>query len=215
MTTEGRASNAGPERRKEAVRKATADDAPRLARALAQAFYEDPLMRWILPNESQRQRQMYRSFDSIFLKRLCLPHDETYTTEGVAGGALWLPPGKWPLGLLDNLRLLPYFAAFWGRNVARGLRFSSQLDSKHPHDPHYFLYFLGVDPTRQGEGIGTSLMQPVLERCDRERMPAYLETSAPRNLVLYARNGFEVVEEVHLAAGGAPPIWRMWREPRT
>ena len=213
MTTKGRASNAGPQRRKEAVRKATVYDAPWLAHTLAQAFYEDPLMRWILPNESQRQRQLYRSFDSIFLKRLCLPHDETYTTEGVAGGALWLPPGTWPLGLLDNLRLLHYFAASWGRNVTRGLRFSSHLDSKHPHDPHFFLYFMGVKPGRQGEGIGTSLMQPVLERCDRERIPAYLEASASRNRALYARNGFEVVETVQLP-GGVPPIWRMWREPR-
>ncbi len=215
MTTDGgRASNAaGPERQEESVRKATADDASRLARTLAQAFYEDPLMRWILPNGSRRQRQLYRSFDSIFLKRLCLPHDETYTTEGIAGGALWLPPGNWPLGLLDNLRLLPHFAASWGRNVPRALRFSSQMDSKHPHDPHYFLYFLGVAPGRQGKGIGTSLMQPVLERCDRERIPAYLEASASRNRNLYARNGFEVVEEVQLPAG-APPIWRMWREPR-
>ena len=81
MTTEGRTSNAGPERRKEAVRKATADDASRLARTLAQAFYEDPLMRWILPNGSRHQRQLYRSFDSIFLKRLCLPHHEIYNTK--------------------------------------------------------------------------------------------------------------------------------------
>jgi hypothetical protein len=80
------------------VRKATANDAPWLAESLARAFYEDPVMRWVLPNELRRLRQLDRALDSVFLKRLCFPHDETYTTESIAGGALWLPSGKWQLG---------------------------------------------------------------------------------------------------------------------
>lgn len=212
MTTESRTSDTSPERPKEAVRKATVKDASWLAQALARAFYEDPVMQWVLPDESKRLRQLDRALYSVFLKRLCLPHDETYTTESVAGGALWLPPGKWQLSLLDNLRLLPYFAAFWGRDLPRALRMLSYLDSKHPHDPHYYLFIVGVEPGWQGKGIGTALMRPTLERCDREKVPAYLEATGPRNRDLYVHNGFEVVEEIQLPAGG-PPLWRMWREP--
>ena len=86
------------------------------------------------------------------------------------------------------------------------------LDSRHPYGSHYYLFILGVEPGWQGKGIGTSLMQPILERCNRKRIPAYLEATAPRNRDLYARNGFEVVEEIELP-DGAPPLWRMWREP--
>jgi N-acetylglutamate synthase-like GNAT family acetyltransferase len=195
------------------VRKATAKDVPQLARALAQAFYEDPVMKWMLPDGSQRLRRLERTFDSIFLKRVFLPHEETYTTESITGGALWSPPGKWQLSPLDSLRLLPHMARFWGRNLPRVLRSISYLDSKHPHAPHYYLFILGVEPWSQGKGIGKSLMQPILERCDRERIPAYLEASTPRNRDLYARNGFEIVEEIKLP-GGSPPLWRMWRESR-
>jgi GNAT superfamily N-acetyltransferase len=207
MTSEHRIPKTDTERRMEAVRKATAEDAPRLAQALSRAFYEDPVMQWVLPDDSQRLRQLERSFDSIS------PHDEIYITEGIAGGALWLPPGKGKLSLLDNLRLLPYMAAFWGRNLPRAMRSLSYIDSKHPDDPHYYLFILGVEPEWQGKGLGTSLMQPVLERCDREKIPAYLEASAPRNRNLYARNGFELVEKIQIPGGG-PPLWRMWREPR-
>lgn len=86
------------------------------------------------------------------------------------------------------------------------------LEGKHPKAPHYYLLAIGVDPPRQGKGIGSRLMTPILDRCDREGMPAYLESSKERNLALYERHGFRVVEQVELPGGG-PPVWLMWREP--
>jgi GNAT superfamily N-acetyltransferase len=64
----------------------------------------------------------------------------------------------------------------------------------------------------QGRGLGAALLAPVLERCDGERKPAFLEASSPRNRALYERHGFEVMEEFALGRD-APPQWRMWREP--
>ncbi len=97
--------------------------------------------------------------------------------------------------------------------MPRILRVLAFLDTKHPHEPHYYLPFLGVEPASQGRGIGSALMRPILERCDREGMPAYLEASSERNRALYERHGFELIEEVRLPGGG-PPMWRMWREAR-
>ncbi len=87
------------------------------------------------------------------------------------------------------------------------------IEKKHPHAPHWYLLGLGVDPDLQGKGIGTQLMAPVLERCDREGTPAYLESSKERNVPLYERNGFRVTEEFRVPNGG-PPIWMMWRDPK-
>jgi GNAT superfamily N-acetyltransferase len=64
----------------------------------------------------------------------------------------------------------------------------------------------------QGRGFGAALLRPILERCDAEQVPAYLEASTPRNRALYERHGFKVVEECRYASDG-PPMWRMWREP--
>jgi hypothetical protein len=56
-------------------------------------------------------------------------------------------------------------------------------------------------------------MQPVLEQCDTEGLPAYLESSKEKNIPLYERYGFKVTDELRLVKGG-PPLWPMWREPR-
>lgn len=212
MTTERRAEIEAPKRRTKSVRRATAEDAPTLARSLARAFHDDPVSEWWLPDEASRMRRSRRAFETVFLKGICLPLGETYTTEDRVGAALWTPPGKWKLGFADNLRLLPRMAASFGRNLPRVMRSLGHMEAKHPHEPHYYLFIVGVEPGSQGNGAGSTLVRPVLERCDAEKAPAYLEATSPRNLALYARNGFEVVEEMRLPGGG-PPVWRMWREP--
>jgi GNAT superfamily N-acetyltransferase len=193
------------------VRKASANDVPRLAAALARAFYDDPVFQWIVPDESERLERSERGF-AFYLKKVYLPQDECYTTEDQAGGALWLPPGKWHLGPLAQLRLLPGMIGALGRRLPQVLRAVATVESKHPRSEHYYLGFVGVEPAMQGKGRGTALMRPILERCDREGLPAYLEATTPRNLACYERQGFRVTEEFTFPRGG-PPSWRMWREP--
>jgi ribosomal protein S18 acetylase RimI-like enzyme len=194
------------------IRKLSPDDVPRIARALARAFEDDPVMSWIFRDESIRVDRLERAF-ALFLRRIWLPHEECYGADRLFGAALWLPPNKWHLGAGAQLRLLPSMIAAIGRNLVRLGAVLQLVEKKHPKDPpHYYLAVLGVEPELQGRGFGGALMQPVLARCDRDRTPAYLESSKRRNVVLYERHGFEVVEEVQLPRGG-PPIWRMWREP--
>lgn len=57
------------------------------------------------------------------------------------------------------------------------------------------------------------MLQPMMERLDAERLPSYLESSKERNVPLYERHGYKVVERVNLPHGG-PPAWLMWRDPR-
>ena len=69
-----------------------------------------------------------------------------------------------------------------------------------------------MDPAAQGRGYGPHLTSPILDRCDAERTPAYLETGTERNVALYRSMGFEVTGEFDLPRGG-PPVWCMWRDP--
>jgi hypothetical protein len=113
------------------IRKATADDVPRLAQALARAFYDDPVFNWLVPDDSERIRRSELGF-AFYLRKVYLPHDECYATEEGAGGALWLPPEKWHLGPLAQLRLAPGMIAAMGSRLPQLLRAISTIESNHP-----------------------------------------------------------------------------------
>jgi ribosomal protein S18 acetylase RimI-like enzyme len=194
------------------VRKATGSDTPRLAEVLARSFFDDPVLSWMTPDEERRRRKGPLGF-ATWLERIYLPKGEVYTDADRRGAALWSPPGKWriPVGL--QLRLAPRFVRLYGLSrtplLLRGL---AQLDRSHPDDrPHWYLAVLGTDPDHQGTGVGSALVQPVLDRCDAEGLGAYLESSKEANVPFYRRHGFEVTGEVRLPEG--PPLWPMWREP--
>ncbi|HEX3911554.1 MAG TPA: GNAT family N-acetyltransferase [Solirubrobacteraceae bacterium] len=198
------------------VRRGTSLEAEAMAGALARAFYDDPVFSWVLHGDLRRMRVLRRGFE-LFLRRLWLDHEQTYTTAGSVGAAVWEPPGQWKAPLATQMRLLPAMIACFGRHIPRVLSSLTRLEAGHPREPkfppHYYLAFLGVDPVWQGRGLGAALLAPVLARCDADGVPAFLESSTPRNQALYERHGFEAMDEFALGRG-APPQWRMWREPR-
>jgi ribosomal protein S18 acetylase RimI-like enzyme len=86
-------------------------------------------------------------------------------------------------------------------------------ERKHPATPpHWYLVWLGTDPSAQGNGLASAVLRPVLEHCDTDGVAAYVESSKERNITFYARHGFRVIRELRLPRG--PTVWPMWREPR-
>jgi GNAT superfamily N-acetyltransferase len=194
------------------VRKVTAADVPAVAAMLVRAFDDDPISNFVFTGDRRRGRGLHAFFTAL-LRREYLPLGEVFTTDDHAGAALWGPPSRERHPYRELANLLPVSPFLAGPNLVKALRFLVEVDSLHPKEPHWYLATLGADPARQGQGIGSTLLASTLARIDEEGTPAYLESSKARNVPLYARYGFEVMDEFH-SKHGAPPIWRMWREPR-
>ena len=193
------------------IRRARQDELPRVARLLAEAFYDDPVASWVYRDDRRRLARLDTLF-TLNLRRVAMRHDEVWATEHDAGAAMWMPPGTAKLGTGEELRMMPAMLRGAGRDSIRLLRLLSAFDAGHPYEPaNWYLPFVGVTPAYQGRGFGSALLRPVLDRCDAEGTPAYLEASSPRNRALYERHGFEVRDEIRVA--DSPPVWPMWREP--
>lgn len=188
------------------LRRATVDDVARLKRVYAEAFYNDPIVEWMLPDERGRRRRLRRFF-AIELRHVALPRGAVWMSTDFAGVAMTTAPGRWRV----PLRALLLEGTTFGRWQHRAGLLAAAMHRRHPRQPSYHFRDIGVLSEKQGRGLGSALMRPTLDRCDREGLPAYLEATTGRSAALYERLGFQLTDE--LQVGGSPPLRLMIRPP--
>jgi ribosomal protein S18 acetylase RimI-like enzyme len=187
------------------ARPATSADVPAVSRTLAAAFFDDPVFSYCYRDVARRGEILPRWFEIV--TEATLPHGEIYTTDDVVAAAVWVPPG-----VEDDERMGAALGEISGRYAQTLFEIFERMGEKHPRQPHHYLFLLGTRPEWQCQGIGSALMRTVLERCDRDAMPAYLEATSEGNKSMYLRHGFKVVGEIKLPDG--PSMWPMWRTPK-
>lgn len=169
-------------------------------------FSTDPVARWMYPGA-----QEYLTHFLAFINALAgksFDARSAYAAADFSGAALWLPPGVEP----DEQELIRLAQATVNPKLVGDLfAIFDQMGANHPDEPHWYLPMIAADTVKQNRGVGSALLTYSLERCDREGLPAYLESSNPRNISLYRRFGFEVVGEIQ--AGTSPSMYPMLRRP--
>ncbi|MFG3210173.1 GNAT family N-acetyltransferase [Streptomyces tendae] len=191
------------------IRTAGEDDRGLVVRLLDEAFQDDPVSSWVFPGEEYRRRTHHRLMaafaDAVFAD------GRVDLTEDGAACALWLPVTADEQPAAEDVPAQIREAV--DPENERVELIARLTDGIHPTGrAHEYLWMIGVVPGRQGEGLGTALIESVLDRCDREGLPAYLEASSARGKVLYERLGFEFTGRA-LDLPDGPRMWPMWREP--
>jgi ribosomal protein S18 acetylase RimI-like enzyme len=189
------------------VRAVDRREAARATSVQMMAFSADPVMRWLWP-EPDAYVQHFPTFVRGFGGR-AFAHDAAHVTADFMGGSLWLPPS---VGTDDETLQKLFDETLPEAKRSAILAMLDIFETVHPKEPHWHLCFLGVDPTRQCQGLGAALLRHALAPIDAQHQYAYLESSNPANIALYQRHGFEVVREVRV--GGSPPAIPMVRAPR-
>ncbi|WP_116245965.1 N-acetyltransferase [Nocardiopsis sp. FIRDI 009] len=188
-----------------AVRPATIDDVPAVARVLSRALHDDPLFRWLFPDEEQRMARTRRLF-ALAAGFGYVPSGDTRVAEMaetaadspvVRAAALWAPPAANPEGPLVSPRSWPHWGPLVGRTrMSAFVRLFAEWKMAAPQEPHLYLAALGVDPAVEGAGLARGLLSAGLARADAEYTPVFTQTLDPAAVAFYQRFGFEVVREV-------------------
>lgn len=201
-----------------AVRPLRREELGAAAQVLARAFLDDPGFQYALPERPRRHRDLAWLYRGVLRAAWLRGGHVDAVGSGPDAVALWLDiTGPYDEPLFDLLR-----AGLAPTPLVLGLRATRRLSSlsaamidlhrRHAPRIHVYLQLVGVEPTAQGRGLGSTLLTTGLARADATRRAVYLETETARNLPLYERFGFEVRERVETIPG--VPLWSLVRPAR-
>ncbi|KAF2209914.1 hypothetical protein CERZMDRAFT_99972 [Cercospora zeae-maydis SCOH1-5] len=186
---------------------------PRTAPLFAKIFRNDPTIRYMLSSlpVSQRQAYMEEWFQTI-LKAAAISDAVFQEADDWSCMAVWLKPGTKVVTLraiVDPAFIRTVFKLGLGGLKRMLFEFSSKTEAvkkrqlkKRGIERFYYLFFIGTVEEQQGRGLAKMVVKRWQERCLQEGgVPIWLEATTPRNRDVYAKCGFEVVEEITMGAG--------------
>jgi GNAT superfamily N-acetyltransferase len=184
---------------------------------LTLAFFDDPKLTHLIPEISAKKELSRYLFE--FELQYGMNYGDVYTTSpSVEGVAVWLPSTKseitfWRAFRSGGMGLQKHL----GKKIMdRLMSFSIAVDNlhkKHAPFPHYYLFFIGVDPAYQKKRVASRLITPMLGWLDMQKLPCYLNTQNENNIGLYEHYGFQVIEQLILPGSGIVHT-AMQRNPR-
>jgi ribosomal protein S18 acetylase RimI-like enzyme len=189
------------------IKIATSSEEPSVVAVIVLAFSTDPLVRWIWPDPHDylcHFAGLTRAYGEQAFHR-----ESADYIDGYLGGALWLPPGVHADSATVDACINDTITEDKRESV---VELFERMESSCPQEPCWYLPFIGVDSMHRGKGLGSALLEHALARCDHDNTPAFLESSNPRNISLYERHGFEILDTFQI--GSSPRVSTMLRVPR-
>ena len=183
---------------------------PAAVDVVSRAFFDDPGWISLFPDPATRLARTAAVVGALS-REVYVPFGCSQRTADGAAVAIWQPPGHVdpPLSVLPRLArtLLPVF----GLGLLGAARLAFRIEAHRPKTPHHYLYALAVASGSHGRGLGAAVLGPGLQRSEEDGLPAWLESSNPRNHTFYRRMGFVAQGELELPRGAGITFFR--RDP--
>jgi ribosomal protein S18 acetylase RimI-like enzyme len=194
------------------------EDVKRTCEMLGRAFYDDPVSKFVYPDEEERKEKLQYGFYMLY--QYGIRHCVTYAiSDDLEGTVTWSPPDKIYPSFWEMMRYGGFYsmrkAGLKMKSFRRSMAVFTYEEKMHkqlvPYK-HWYLQNLAVDPEQQRKGYGAKLLGAMIPKIDAIGLPIYLETNKERNLSFYRKFGFEIIEHVIIPKTDVP-LWCMLRKP--
>lgn len=167
----------------------------RIISILTESFAENPSVNYVVKQDKKRMARIASLMEYSYF-------------QGKVGGDLFYNAQEFACAIvIDPEKRKPFFKSVWWdlklvfqcigiRNVRKVLKRQKLIKLHHPSSNHVHLWYIGVDPTHQGKGFGSTLLTEIIKAYKSKGKHIILETSNPKNFPFYERHGFTCVAEL-------------------
>ena len=196
------------------VRDLTEIDIAPAARALGDAFFDDPMQIYVLPDPEERAARSPGQFERLL--RFGMLFGTATTSAGeIRGACITQPPGADMTSERAIEAGVHEFGDVLGAEAFGRLGSCFEyLEANHRARvplPHWYVMVLGTERASHGRGVGSALLSDVAARADAAEVPLMLDTCTGRNVGFYRGHAFEVTDESVDPASGLR-WWTMVRD---
>lgn len=177
------------------MRVAERDDKAKVISILCKSFNDNRSVDYLLKKDTQRSKRIAGLMDYSY--ESCKLNGQVYLSDDESACVLVqymdLKPPLFKAIMLDIKLIISTIGI---ANVLKALKRQSIVKGNYPSGPILYLWYIGVDPTMQGKGVGTNLLNEVLKLGRDNNQTICLETSTEKNVPWYLKNGFELYGKI-------------------
>ena len=178
------------------MKKAGYTDKSIVVNILSRSFQNDPHINWLL-EDSKSQNKLKKIMEYVFEESL--GKGDVYLSDDEMAAALWNYEKREKVSLRYVVRNLSFLLEVGIKATIRILKTDKLTYSQYPKNEKYCqLYLIGVLPEAQGKGLASSLIDPMIERMEKEAITMHLETANPKNVAIYMKKGFNIIHSIPL-----------------
>lgn len=175
--------------------RATSSDKELVAEILIRSFVDNKSINYIIKQDEKREQRLKHLMEYSF--DICNLFGDVFVSDDRKACALIVVPDRKKVtvkSILLDIKMV--FSVTGLSNIKKAISRESAIQKIHPSVPLYYLWFIGVEPSQQGNGIGSKLLNEIIQKGLSENRTICLETSTLKNIPWYEKHGFKTYQEL-------------------